>query len=99
MQEHTQRESKIWLRKIQSNDHFTRIFKSASILFSGRLMAATVTHTQRTGIKIKKSILSYSQDKASDHRILQIMGCVLILAQSDESLLYFQQKQPEPLIM
>lgn len=62
-------------------------------------MAANVTHTQRTGIKIKKSILRYSQDKASDHRILQIMGCVLILAPSDDSLLHFQQKQPEPLIM
>lgn len=70
-----------------------------SSLFSGRLMAATVTHTQRMGIEIKKSILSYSQDKASDHRILQIMGCVLILAPSDDSLLHFQQKQPEPLIM
>lgn len=62
-------------------------------------MAATVTHTQRMGIEIKKSILSCSQDKASDHRILQIMGCVLILAPSDDSLLHFQQKQPEPLIM
>lgn len=48
-------------------------------------------------IKIKESILSYSQDKAPDHSLLQIMGCVLILAASDDSL--FRQKQPKPLII
>lgn len=62
-------------------------------------MSTAVIHTQRTDIKIKKSIFGYSQDKASDQRILQIMGCVLILASSDDSLLHFQQKQAKPLMM
>lgn len=62
-------------------------------------MTAAVIRTRRMNIKIKESILSYSQDKVSDHSLLQIMGCVLILAASDDSILHFRQKQSEPLIM
>lgn len=52
-------------------------------------MTTSVIHTRRMNIKIKESILSSSHDKASDHSLLQIMGCVLILAASDDSLLHF----------